>query len=201
MANLTIAEQELFAKYWGRDDLAHDEEFWAEIRARYLGSKVTLPLPVEYNPKTVRRILDMLKCPPGACGLCCHYPTLHLAEDDIETIVQNTKYSRDDITKLLKSDEQGAYLECEPGGCPFLKDNVCTVWKYRPNVCYLYPITGGRKAMLAGQELNQMTIRLHCFASIDIVQRVMQLAVTENPNMMLLPDLSVVNKYQGEPVE
>jgi Fe-S-cluster containining protein len=196
MADLTIAEQELFAKYWGRDDLAHDEDFWADIRLIYIGSKVTLPLPVEYNPRTVRRVLDMLKCPRGVCGLCCRYPTLHLAEDDIKAIIQNTKYTQEDMDKLLKTDEQGLYLGCAPDGCPFLKDNVCTIWDCRPNVCYLYPITGGRKAMLAGQELNQMTIRLHCLASINIVKKIMQMAVTENPNMMLLPDLSVVNKYQ-----
>lgn len=198
MANLTIAEQELFAKYWGRDDLAHDEDFWADIRLIYIGSKITLPLPAEYNPRTVRRILDMLKCPPGVCGLCCHYPTLHLAEDDIQAIVLNTEYTREDIEKLLKTDGQGAYLECAPNGCPFLKDNACSIWEHRPNVCYLYPITGGRKAILAGQEVSQMTIRLHCLASINIVQTVMQRAVTENPDMMLLPDLSIVNKYKEE---
>ncbi len=196
MADLTIAERELFAKYGGQEDLTHNEDFWADIRLRYIGSDKIIALPVAYNPLTVRRVLDMLNCPPGACGLCCRYRTIHVTSDDILTIIEKTEYTQEDIDKLLKEDEKGRYLAGEPDGCPFLKDNVCTIWEHRPSVCYLYPIQGGREAFLGEQQISQMTIKLKCPASIEVVKRVMERAVTENPNMLLLPDLSLVNKYK-----
>ena len=201
MSELTIAERELFAKYWGQEDLAHNEDFWADIRVRYMGSDKVITLPVSYNPLTVRRVLDMLKCPPGVCGLCCRYKTIHITSDDILTIIENTGYTQEDMDGLLKEDDKGKYLEGLPDGCPFLMDNACAIWEHRPSVCYLYPIQGGRTAFLGEEQISQMIIKLKCPASIGIVEKVMQRAVTENPNMMLLPDLSLVNKYKEEVAE
>ena len=188
MAVLSVDEQQLFAKYWGKE---LGEEFWADISAHYLHSDALIALPVEFNIQNVKNVLSLLDCPPGKCGACCRYQKIHVTRDDIRKITENTKHKNLDI----KNDKNGSFLDGSKGGCPFLKDNACTIWEHRPLICYLYPIQGGRPAMLNGQQKDQMMIRLYCPSSITITRRVIEMAL-ENPNTMLLPDLSVINKYR-----
>jgi hypothetical protein len=189
MAVLNVDEQALFAKYWGKE---LGEEFWADINTRYLHSDALIALPVEFNLQNVQKVLSLLNCPPGKCGACCKYEKIQVSEEDIKKIVSNTPYKNLDV----KKDSGGYYLDGSKDGCPFLKDNACTIWAYRPFTCYLYPIQGGRPALLNGQQKNQMMIRLYCPSSIDITRRVISMAL-ENPNSMLLPDLSVINRYKN----
>jgi hypothetical protein len=193
MAFLTVDEQELFAKYWGKE---LDEEFWADVNARYLHSNLLIALPVEYNFQNVKRVLSLLDCPPGRCGACCKYEKIHVSQEDINKIVANTEYK----SLGVKKDKDGCdYLEGSNGGCPFLKENTCIIWDNRPFICYLYPIQGGRPALLDGQQKNQMMLRLYCPSSISITRRVIEMAL-ENPNSMLLPDLSVINRYKKDKI-
>ena len=188
MADLTVDEQYLFAKYWGKE---LGDEFWADINARYLKSDALLALSAEYNPQTVKRVLSMLDCPPGRCSICCRYPQIHVTQEDIRNIVNNTEHK--DIK--VKEEKGGYYIDGSNGGCPFLKDDYCTIWKYRPFICYLYPIQGGRAAILNGKRVSQIIIRLNCQSSIDLARKVIEITL-KNPEFMLLPDLSVINRYK-----
>jgi len=189
MAVLTVEEQELFAKYWGKE---LGDEFWADVSAHYLKSNVLLPLPVEYNTQNVKRVLGMLDCPPGKCGLCCRYQKTHVSQEDIRNIVNNTEHKNIEV----KKDKDGYYfLDGSDGCCPFLKENYCTIWEHRPFICYLYPIQGGKPSVLNGKQMSQMVIRLYCQASIDLTRKLIEIAL-ENPDFMLLPDLSVIYKYK-----
>lgn len=188
MAVLTVEEQKLFAKYWGKE---LGEEFWADVNDLYLHSDALIALPVEFTLQNVQRVLSLLNCPPGKCGACCKYEKIQVSQEDIRKIVDNTQHKNIDV----KSDKSGYYLDGSKGGCPFLKDDACTIWPYRPFTCYLYPIQGGRPALLKGEQKNQMMIRLYCPSSIIITRRVIEMAL-ENSNSMLLPDLSVINKYK-----
>lgn len=188
MAILSVDEQELFAKYWGKE---LGEEFWMDIAARYLHSDALIALPVEFTYQNVQRVLSLLDCPPGKCGACCKYERIQVTQEDIKKITDNTPYKNIDV----KSEQGVYYLDGSKGGCPFLKEDACTIWPYRPFACYLYPIQGGRPAMFNGQQKNQMMIRLYCPSSIAVTRRVIEMAL-ENPGTMLLPDLSVIKTYR-----
>jgi Fe-S-cluster containining protein len=134
----------------------------------------------------------MLDCPPGKCGLCCKYPQIHVSRADIKKITDNTEFKNLDV----KEDDKGnLYMDGSNGGCPFLRDNICIIWPHRPFICSLYPIQGGRPAMLNGRKVNQMLIRLNCLESIKLARKVIDLALRD-PQFMLLPDLSVVQRYK-----
>ena len=171
MAELTKREQMLFVQYGGNQDLVNNDEFWQAAFDCYSQEIKSVPLPLRYNPLTVRMIHDMLDCPPGECGKCCYYIKIPLKANDIKRITENTSYN--DLDRLIVIDKDGSkYFTGQPDGCPFLKDNTCTIYKYRPDVCYLFPIQSGMFATTSdGQQIQQMYIRVKCPQTMKIVVR------------------------------
>lgn len=195
MADLTAEEQRLFAKYWGVKDLHLVDEFWTEVLLFYTERVVPVPLP--YNPYSARRVLEMLECPPGKCGLCCRYEKLPVDALDLNRIAEHTDYSMEFLQSVLKVGDDGSiYIPCI-GGCPFLRDNACDIYEHRPNVCYFYPINQPRLAELGGQPFQQMTIRVKCPSSVNIIRILMTESLASGG--LLLPDLSIVPPHkEGE---
>lgn len=192
MVELDVGEQKLFAKYWGDNDLVHNEGFWEDVYAYYSQQPRDAPLPIKYTPLTVRMVLGMLKCPPGECGACCTYEITPIWPYDIKRIVERTAYSVEDIEKLLqtKPGTDKRYLNNTPDGCVFLKDNICTIYEARPDACYMFPI-GFKNAALEGQLIQQMLIRLRCPQALAVAREI----ITESMSMgnkLLLPDLSII---------
>lgn len=201
MADLSQAEQILFSTFWGKDNLIDDEEFWLQVMMLLMPEDKMIALPLHFNLLTVRRVLDMLQCPVGKCGLCCHYPRVTMSDTDIDKILKNTDYTEDDLAKVIQQDERGKFMNCSgEGGCFFLKDNSCTIYKYRPDVCYLFPIQGGVDAMIEGQAVQIMRIKLKCLAAIEVTRAILRESLAAG-NLRLLPDLSLVPLISPEITE
>jgi len=192
MANLTQAEKTLFSMFWGKENLIDDDHFWRMAGALLSSEDGELVLPLSFNPLTVRRVLGMLQCSPGKCGACCRYKRITLTDLDVERIVSNTDFK--DISGLVNEDESGKFLSGEGEGCPFLKDNVCQIYGYRPDVCYLFPIQGGKKAFVNGKEpFEAMRLRLKCQPAMEVARAILRESMALNEGKTrLLPDLSIV---------
>ena len=185
MAQLSVAEQKMFAKYGGQDNLIDNDSFWLECLAVYMDTNIVLPM-ID-NAASARYLVESLKCPSGRCGLCCKcYKRIPICNRDI------TRFTENGIdTTVIKKDEVGDYLEAP---CPFLKDNVCSIYASRPDTCYFFPVQGGRESVLeSGEKFYQVQYRIKCPSSIEVVRKIFRIALAEG-NSILLPDLSLVQK-------
>jgi len=197
MANLSASEQKMFGKYWGAKDLIDDEAFWADVLLLYVMEERNVCLPLAFNPLTVRRVLDMLECPPGKCGLCCRYKRLPITELDIKKIRESGKVSEEKLATIVQSDARGQFMSCQPE-CPFLKDNECTIYKYRPDVCYQFPIQRGVEGTLDGQPFISMLVRVKCPPVIKVIRYMLRESLEASEgHSMLLPDLTIIPIWDG----
>lgn len=192
MALLDEGEVKLFGKYWGDNDLAHNDDFWADVYEHYSKEPRDAPLPVQYNPLTVRRVLGMLNCPPGECGKCCFYKTIKVNAYDIQRIIDSTSYSSEEVKGFVNTEDDKMYLNGHPDGCPFLKENSCTVYEARPDACYLFPI-GSKDAELGGKAVQQMQMRIRCPQALDVARKLITQALSKG-DKLLLPDLTIIQK-------
>ncbi len=89
------------------------------------GNSLTL-LEKLYSEMTIlfSHIGKYAQCKKG-CSHCCHYEVA-LSDLEIDYILKNT------IAKLIKDD---AVLENKNQACPFLKQNKCSIYDFRPFVC------------------------------------------------------------------
>lgn len=72
------------------------------------------------------------------CGGCCQNPTIHLSEEEANTLVNLTNKREDEMKrKYLEQTDDGFVI---PPPCPFLSgDERCKVYDNRPDVCRYYP--------------------------------------------------------------
>jgi len=194
MADLTSAEQGMFSRWWGVKDLHVNDEFWTEVLLFYQDKNVALP--VAYTPQSVRYILDKLECPVGKCALCCRYDELPVNAEDLKRIEEKSEWGMEELGDLVKAKaDRSTFIVCSDG-CPFLKENACTIYECRPSACYFFPLNTPRMATLNGQEFQQAVLRVKCLSSVNIVRRLMTDALAEGG--MLLPDLSLVGPNKEE---
>ncbi len=192
MDTLTRGEQKLFSKYWGTQDLEKLDEFWEDAYQVFLSEQINVALPLKYNPTAVRMIHDMLDCPSGKCGDCCRYTDIPINQRDIDRIVANTGYTLEYLMSIIqpKGDE---FNLAGKDGCPFLKDNACTIYKWRPDTCYLFPIQStGVSWLVDGKPTEQMLFRIKCRISLAIVRNIFKNAMS--PERLLLPNLTLISR-------
>jgi uncharacterized protein len=77
-----------------------------------------------------------------ACGNCCKEVSPALRENDVERLAGHLGMSSSEFaSKYLKqaepSEDDPWIMRERP--CPFLKDNRCSVYEYRPAACREYP--------------------------------------------------------------
>ena len=187
MANLSPAEKKMFLLYNGDDHLEDNDSFWVNVLANYKEKVVVLPMPDNYI--TRRFLSGMLLCNPGECNECCHYNRVPLNSFDL---------ARFEIAKIdanLMYDEGKHYLVTE-GGCQFLKDGACSIYKNRPDVCKQFPIQASAKADYDGQPLDIISYRIKCYPSVLVVREILTEAC--RGGMLLLPDLSLVKRDENK---
>jgi Fe-S-cluster containining protein len=196
MNNMTAGEQKMFAKYWGVQDLQTKEEFWEEAFLTY--SEANVPVSMIYNPNCVRFILDELNCPPGVCGECCHYPYTTITFHDMQRIAEHTEHTMDELKALVKTENGLIWLDGSKG-CPFLKDKACSIWKYRPDICWLFPIQGAlsSKATETGNAVKQMSMRIKCRETFRVLRKMITYTLSDGKGL-LLPNLTIIPKYTAD---
>jgi len=185
MADLSISEMKMFAKYYGDRDLIDNDLFWLECLMMYPDKVV--PLPLVDCAESRRKLSDLLECNPGECGLCCRYDRVPLSNDDIKRLagIENN------VTML----DGKPYLMCKDG-CQFLKDDACSVYKKRPDVCMQFPIQTPRDGVIDGKTpFKQVQYRLKCKPGLDVIRTIMRESLAAR-EMTLLPDLSLIPIYK-----
>jgi len=187
---LSEKESYMHSKYYGRKDLVDDEAFWKEAADVYYEHNVGLPIP--YSPSQSRWFLEQFKC--GGCTDCCRYLQVQVSTNDIERITQNTEHK--DLTNILKYNDKGAFIPCA-NGCPFLVDKRCSIYQYRPDNCYLFPMQGGILAQLpGGTKVDSLKMRLKCKPTIDVCRLIMKRACVNG--RILLPDLQTLQLKEND---
>jgi len=195
MAQLTQAEQNLFAKYWGSPELEKSEEFWNDALKEFSRDGTRIHLPIQYNPQTARKVLEDLECPSGECGKCCRQGAVPIFLGDIKRICENTNYTAEYIKEAVIHKGDKAYIRQIDSGCPFLGLNVCTIYKYRPDACYLFPIVASEKIRAGGNMVGQMVVKIPCQQVMAVVRKIITGAL-ESGDKMLLPNLVIINKEE-----
>jgi Fe-S-cluster containining protein len=73
------------------------------------------------------------------CGMCCHQKGLLLTENDYKRL----KHVSNNQIKLKPVDVPGFHYEMmlETKRCPFLKETQCSIYKDRPIICRIYPLS------------------------------------------------------------
>jgi Fe-S-cluster containining protein len=190
VANLTAGEERLFAKYYGKTDLIKNNEFWVDIEKELFDFNIVLPM--EYAPENVRILQGMLKCEPGVCGECCRYGITPIYQYDIHRLVSSGAKTLDDLQQCIYTRKDGSmYMRGEPVGadCPLMKENVCTVYDSRPDVCWMFPVQKG--AHMIGDK-GFTRYRLRCKPAIEVARQVFSGAL--KGGYTLLPNLTLIKE-------
>jgi len=183
-------EQELFSKWYGKD-FVNDDAFWDDVFQHYSKDGTNIALPLALNPQSARMAFDMLDCPPGKCGECCRYEKIPLHQYDVERITANTSFIKEEILKFCIVIDKKVYLNGKDD-CPFLDNNTCKIYKFRPDGCYLFPLQSPIEAEANGKKIQQMTIRLKCRPALEVARKIILRALDDN--RVLLPNLTIIEK-------
>ena len=196
---LTNGETVLMSKYYGQQDLAKNEAFWQDVLTCLGKEETTVAIPLLFNPTAVRRVQEMLDCTPGKCGDCCRYKRISITEIDSQRLADSNACTMEELGKALAADKDGIFLPGEPNGCPFLRDNICSVYQRRPDICWLFPIMGGRPTIINGKPAEQMLVRLKCEPIVRVVRQLITESLAKQ-DALLLPDLSIVPRTKQEAI-
>ena len=166
--------------------LVENDSFWNDVLRKRMDTDVVLPL--EYLPEKVRLLHDMLICPAGACAECCKYKEIPVYQYDIHRIVNNTRHTIDDLQDIIFTRPNGAmYIKAGEDGCPFLKDNACTIYSARPDACWLFPVMKSTEKV---DGVKLIKYRIKCKSGVDVVRQVLR-GATANGKYRLLPNLTM----------
>ena len=178
MKELSPGEAKLYARWNGRDFI-DNEAFWKD--AFECLQDHDIPLPYKYNPSTVRIIHDLLDCPPGNCAGCCHYPQVPIAQHDIKRLVRGGIK----VPELHTKEDGTLYFDCS-NGCPYLEGNTCSIYRHRPDACWIFPVQHNPNSEL-------LYMRIKCRPGFEVIRHVVTDAVREN-NWILLPNLICIER-------
>lgn len=187
MTQFNEVEVKLFSKYWGAVHLEDNDGFWEDVHRLYKESAINVPAPLGVDAFSVRYASDLLVCPPGECAECCKYKRVPITDRDVARIVEHSEYSMDDVEGMLGANDSGRFLRTE-GGCPFLKDKACTIYAYRPDICWLFPLQPNVQ--------NQMVVRLLCRPALNLVRKLIVDSVRAN-GTLLLPNLNIIPTFKA----
>ena len=88
--------------------------------------------------KLFKKVSQQVDC--TACANCCKTITPTFKPSDIQRLARHLSLSNDDFTaKFLHHNQDVGGLTFRTEICPFLKDNICTVYQYRPSACRSFP--------------------------------------------------------------
>ncbi len=78
-----------------------------------------------------QEVLGYFEC--KRCGKCCREMPVHLNDDDIERLL---RIDGESLFDKMNEDEVDNYLRTP---CPYLRDDVCTIYENRPTSCRIFP--------------------------------------------------------------
>ena len=75
------------------------------------------------------------------CGNCCKEQKPSTPDEDILRIIRHLNITKEEFIEKyteFDADENERYIKDE-GDCPFLEDNKCAIYEFRPHDCRSYP--------------------------------------------------------------
>ena len=74
------------------------------------------------------------------CGNCCKVIVPSLSENDINKLAKSLNITKDQFTaSYVKKDDFNGSLKFNKTPCPFLSNNKCTQYDFRPAACVSFP--------------------------------------------------------------
>jgi Fe-S-cluster containining protein len=208
---LTIQDQTMFAKYYGEQNLIDNDAFWVDVQKVYKDTDIVLPLVVNY--KTIRIYQDYMKCNPGECGGCCNRDWYtSVSKHDYDRIKRNSPEILKILDEHLVRSEDESITDEEKkkigkmsikGPCPFLKDNVCSIYEIRPDTCKFFPMQLEKHMIsdIDGEKMDMMSVRIQCVQSVNAARSVFrELLDKSEDKLLLLPNLNLVNRVKTSEV-
>jgi len=126
---------------------------WERAYSEHNNQSIILPL--KWNPFAVRRVHDLLHC--ERCGECCKYGRVPVTQVDVDRAPEIAPY-------IQREGERGFLIT--KGGCPFLKDNLCSIYDRRPDVCWLFPM----QTPITTDGREMIVLRLKCRSALSAAQ-------------------------------
>ena len=114
-----------------------DDENW-EFRAFLKKSDIALERMDRIVHRLYNQVCSQIDC--TRCANCCKQIRIILDQEDIENFSKGLGISavRFGNQYLIKNEESDEFiLKQKP--CPFLKDNLCSHYNYRPKACRSFP--------------------------------------------------------------
>ncbi len=179
---LTKQENNHWAKYYSTDFI-NDDQFWQDCLKVYYDKNIGLPLL--NNAYTVYKLTKIFKCVDN-CGECCKcYKMVTLEAYDVAQF----KAHGLDVEKLIVTTDGRVSVDADKNGrCPYLnQDNICSVYSFRPQGCFLFPMQFGTP----GKQLNA---RLKCQPGLVLIRKIITDTINQKDGKILLPDLTIIQK-------
>ena len=92
----------------------------------------------EFQEEINRTMIDFSDC--SICGLCCKDEELIIKEPDINKISRNLQLDKKSFLEQYTHYNQATKETIMNMPCPFLKEDRCTIYPIRPEICCNYPI-------------------------------------------------------------
>ena len=92
----------------------------------------------EFQEKINRTIIAFSDC--STCGLCCKDEELTINKPDINRISRNLRLDKKSFFEQYTHYNPATKETIMNMPCPFLKENICTIYSIRPEICRNYPI-------------------------------------------------------------
>jgi Fe-S-cluster containining protein len=152
-----------------------DEELAVAIK-KLRSTSTTYLAPILYPNKeyliSILYRLNTKKYSCKSCGVCCKYPCeIDLSDKDIMRFsealgITDARFFY--LYKVKESNNPPTLPHSLPGEpCPFLKDNKCSMYKARPDVCRFYPIICKE---LEGKPVIAFYIHEHCARRKELIE-------------------------------
>jgi len=177
-------------KWQGKADI-DDDDFWGECINTYRSiEQYRLTLPWADVPETRAQAMDFLHC-PLPCGDCCRFGLEAITYEDAQRIVSTGLSWKEfgQICTLLQHKGKDMTWAIKGTPCPFLEDNLCSIYDHRPQVCRDYPII---RPTLVGDS-NRLAISIRCDPGAGIAREMIRLHLMMaggrlTPNLMVCGD-------------
>ena len=92
----------------------------------------------EFQEEINRIIINFSDC--SICGLCCKDEELTIKEPDVNKISRNLQLDKKSFLEQYTNYNPATKETIMNMPCPFLKENRCTIYPIRPEICRNYPI-------------------------------------------------------------
>ena len=185
MAEYDVGEARMFAKWHATRDLLQNEEFWVDCRVLLLNKVFTLPFP---DTDANREVFYQACAAHTECIIPTLFRQIPISEQDLMFMKENIRSGIRNVVRTKTS------LDLDMSqGCSFSRNGSCSVKKYCPEFCRNFPVMPPFVSVSDDGETFYHLQVLACYPEvIDVIKTLYTMAFSNNPDIVILPDLSVV---------